>query len=64
MDTMEALTKGRTTLMIAHRLSTLENCDELLVIEDGGAVIANGQRPALDVLGSSATQTSPAVGDC
>ena len=26
---------GRTTFMIAHRLTTLENCDLLLKIEDG-----------------------------
>jgi len=38
MDAMERLMKGRTTLMIAHRLSTLENCDELLVVEDGRLV--------------------------
>jgi ATP-binding cassette subfamily B protein len=29
------LTRGRTTLAIAHRLSTLRNADHLLVIEDG-----------------------------
>lgn len=35
MEAMEHLMKGRTTFIIAHRLSTLDNCDELLVIEDG-----------------------------
>lgn len=35
MDAMERLMIGRTTFMIAHRLTTLENCDVLLVIEDG-----------------------------
>ena len=29
------LTKGRTTIAIAHRLSTLRSCNRLLVIEDG-----------------------------
>lgn len=29
------LTKGRTTIMIAHRLSTLRDVDSLIVIEDG-----------------------------
>jgi ATP-binding cassette subfamily B protein len=38
MEAMEHLMQGRTTIMIAHRLSTLENCDKLLVIEDGGIV--------------------------
>jgi ATP-binding cassette subfamily B protein len=32
---MDRLMQGRTTLMIAHRLSTLENCEELLRIENG-----------------------------
>ena len=38
MEAMERLMKGRTTFMIAHRLSTLENCDELLMIENGRLV--------------------------
>jgi ATP-binding cassette subfamily B protein len=29
------LVKGRTTLSIAHRLSTLKNADKLVVIDDG-----------------------------
>jgi len=35
MEAMERLMRGRTTFMIAHRLSTLENCDVLLVLKDG-----------------------------
>jgi ABC-type multidrug transport system fused ATPase/permease subunit len=35
---MERLMQGRTTLMIAHRLSTLEICDQLLRIENGRIV--------------------------
>jgi ATP-binding cassette subfamily B protein len=35
MDTMERLMRGRTTLMITHRLSTLLSFDRRLVIEDG-----------------------------
>jgi ATP-binding cassette subfamily B protein len=35
MEAMERLMVGRTSFMIAHRLTTLENCDVLLVIEDG-----------------------------
>jgi ATP-binding cassette subfamily B protein len=38
LDAMERLMQGRTTFMIAHRLTTLENCDLLLVIEDGQLV--------------------------
>lgn len=32
----EALSKGRTTLVIAHRLSTVQNADEIIVISEEG----------------------------
>ncbi len=35
MEAMERLMKGRTTFIIAHRLSTLENCDLRLELEKG-----------------------------
>ena len=35
VEAMERLMQGRTTFMIAHRLSTLENCDLLLTLEHG-----------------------------
>lgn len=35
VSAIERLVAGRTTFMIAHRLSTLETCDVLLEIEDG-----------------------------
>ncbi len=35
MGAMERLMSGRTTFMIAHRLSTLENCDIRLELEKG-----------------------------
>jgi ATP-binding cassette, subfamily B, bacterial len=38
MEAMERLMRGRTTFMIAHRLSTLANCDARLQIEDGRVV--------------------------
>ncbi len=38
MNAMERLMRGRTTFMIAHRLSTLKNCDLRLVIEQGRLV--------------------------
>ena len=61
LESMERLTKGRTTVMIAHRLSTLGNCDQLLVIDDGGTVgrISNGVASGLEELESSAHQYSP-----
>ncbi|MBQ2419928.1 MAG: hypothetical protein II284_00850, partial [Clostridia bacterium] len=32
---LEMLAKGRTTISVAHRLSTLRNADRLIVLEDG-----------------------------
>lgn len=34
-NAITALTRGKTTIMIAHRLSTLRDADELIVIEHG-----------------------------
>jgi ATP-binding cassette subfamily B protein len=42
MEAMQRVMVGRTTLMIAHRLSTLEVCDARLVIEHGRLVEATG----------------------
>lgn len=36
--TLAELQKGRTTLVIAHRLSTVQNADQILVLEDGKIV--------------------------
>ena len=35
---MESVTAGRTSLMIAHRLSTVRNADLILVVRDGKIV--------------------------
>jgi ATP-binding cassette subfamily B protein len=37
-EAMLNLTRGRTTIAIAHRLSTLRNCHRLLVIDEGKLV--------------------------
>lgn len=37
-DALERVAKGRTTLVIAHRLSTVINADEIIVIEAGQVV--------------------------
>ncbi len=34
-EALEKLTQNRTTIMIAHRLSTLRDCEKLFVIENG-----------------------------
>ena len=35
---LEALMRGRTTIVIAHRLSTVENADRIVVLEHGRIV--------------------------
>jgi ATP-binding cassette, subfamily B, bacterial len=42
LEAMERLMRGRTTITIAHRLSTLENCDLRLEIEGGQLVSLTG----------------------
>ncbi len=43
---LERLTKGRTSVTIAHRMSTAENADEVLVV-DHGRIVQRGPHAAL-----------------
>lgn len=45
-NTLDSLSKGRTTIMIAHRLSTLKNADSLIVV-NGGKVTEVGTHAEL-----------------
>ena len=45
-DALERLMKGRTTLIIAHRLSTVMGADRVMVLE-GGRVVQSGSHSAL-----------------
>lgn len=40
-DALDRAAQGRTVLVIAHRLSTVQNADEVLVL-DGGKVLEKG----------------------
>ena len=38
MNNMERICQGRTVMIIAHRLSTVQTCDRILVVEKGEIV--------------------------
>ena len=45
-DELERISKGRTTLVIAHRLSTVVNADQIIVL-DGGQIAERGTHEEL-----------------
>jgi ATP-binding cassette subfamily B protein len=47
MDAIDRLMEGRTSLLIAHRLSTLDICDARVEIEDGRLVASSGTAPGV-----------------
>jgi ATP-binding cassette subfamily B protein len=46
MQATEDLMRGRTTFMIAHRLSTLKSCEMILVLENGELVEVRENLPS------------------
>ncbi|MEQ9317250.1 MAG: ATP-binding cassette domain-containing protein, partial [Henriciella sp.] len=45
-DALDEAAKGRTTLMVAHRLSTVQNADEIIVLE-AGRIVERGSHASL-----------------
>ena len=52
---LERIQLGRTTLVIAHRLSTVMNADQILVMNDG-RIVERGSHPQLLALGGQYAQ--------
>lgn len=45
---LATLMKGRTTIIIAHRLTTVQNCDNIFVLKDGGLVESGNHEQLLE----------------
>jgi len=48
---LDAALSGRTSLVIAHRLSTVRRADEILVVENGQVIQRGSERELLKVDG-------------
>ena len=47
MEALDRLMRGRTTFIVAHRLTTLQNCDRRLQLEQGRLVPSPGESGTL-----------------
>ncbi|CAM0147947.1 unnamed protein product [Urochloa decumbens] len=53
-EALDRVMVGRTSVVVAHRLSTIQNCDTIVVLE-GGGVVENGTHASLMAKGRSGT---------
>lgn len=47
LDALALLSKGRTSIFVAHRLSTAAQCDQIVVLGPGGKVAESGTHAEL-----------------
>ena len=48
-EALEKVMQGRTTIVIAHRLSTVEHADNIIVLDDQAEIVEQGNHAAADV---------------
>ena len=53
-DAFEKLMQGRTSFIVAHRLSTIVNADRILVMQDGKVVEQGSHKELLELNGAYA----------
>ena len=56
MKALDQATAGRTSILIAHRLSTVVNCDQILVLDNGRVAEVGTHQELLNRAGSLYTQ--------
>ena len=50
-DALNKLMKGKTTVVVAHRLTSIKNCDKIVVIKDGSIVETGTHDELIDANG-------------
>jgi ABC-type multidrug transport system fused ATPase/permease subunit len=50
-EALEQLMADRTTLVIAHRLSTVENADQIIVLDQGSIIESGNHKELLETKG-------------
>ena len=62
-DNMKAICAGRTVIIIAHRLSTVRGCDQIVTIEDGRVIEQGSHEQLIQKGGRYATLWSAQIGE-
>ena len=52
MDNLEEFFKGKTVLIVAHRLSTVKNADNIVVLERGEVIEQGNHQELTDLRGA------------
>lgn len=50
-NAIEEITKGKISIIIAHRLLTIENCDKIVLMKDGKIIEEGSHNELLENMG-------------